>query len=39
MAAATGKGETNLVTPTVLAKADNPQLVADLIGNFERKGQ
>lgn len=37
MAAATGKGETNLVTPTVLAKADNPQLVADLIGNFERK--
>ncbi|GGV28499.1 sugar ABC transporter substrate-binding protein [Paenarthrobacter nicotinovorans] len=39
LAAVTGEGEPNLVTPTVLAKADNPQLVADLIGNFERKGQ
>ncbi|WP_353713548.1 sugar ABC transporter substrate-binding protein [Arthrobacter sp. K5] len=37
LAAVTGKGEANLVTPTVLAKADNPQVVADLLKNFERK--
>ncbi|MDQ0864612.1 sugar ABC transporter substrate-binding protein [Arthrobacter globiformis] len=38
VAAVTGQGEPNQVTPTVLAKADDPKLLADLISNFERKG-